>query len=159
MAITKNQIINRVVGFYGVDTLVQRLDIELPELQDPVDVVKRALGDLRPRQLLVLLLPALSDAEIQQLDQVKSNRLVRPNRADLESAALGDMTELERERAAAKAAKDANAVSPSVEEVAKLYQAPTVEPVHAPNGGVAGFTRKKWIAGADGRPVEVELDG
>lgn len=152
MALTKAQIIDRVISFHGVDPLIVRLNLTPDPDLSPDKLVRQALRDLKPRQLLLLLLPALSDDELKTLDDVKANRLVRPIRRDLESAALGEMVELERERAAAKHAKEVNDAAPSAAEIAKFNTAPIPEPAKPGEPVIL----RQWVQGDDGRPIQVD---
>jgi hypothetical protein len=153
MALTKAQTIDRIVTFYGVDALINRFSLTLDPELPPDRLVKQYLRDLRPRHLLQLALPALTDDEIKDMPDVKANRLVRPIRRDLEAAALGEMVELERERAAAKATKEVNDVAPSRDVIDKINTAP----LPVPMGPDSPAVMKQWVQGSDGRPEQVDV--
>lgn len=157
MALTRAQRIDRILKYYDRDVLAYKLDVTLPEGTDPTPILRDALRDLEPRRIQRLVVPALTDDEVKELSEVSSNRLVRPHRADWEAAALGEMTEVERERAAVKQTTAANKAAPSIQQVAKLYVAPVLEPVITPEGDVTMRVRKKFVVGSDGRPKEVPI--
>lgn len=144
--------IDRIMTFYSLPDLIARLGGDFPPDAD----IKQRLRDLQRRQLLELFIPTLSDDEIKALDEVRANRLTRPHRADWEAAAQDLPTELERERAIARLAKKESEAAPSIQEVEKLYRAPTLEPITSGDGPAVKV--KKWVVGPDGRPVEVDFD-
>lgn len=153
---TKAKAIDRITTSYTPLELATRFHMD-PDASSPDDIKSR-LRDLTRRELVRLLIPVLTDAEINAFDEVRSNRLVRPYRADWEAAILGEPTEVERERAAVKRAKQENDVAPTADQVAKLYIAPAVIPVMDPTGSfVDNVIVKKWVVNEDGVPVEVEL--
>jgi hypothetical protein len=161
---TKAQMITVVVNRYDrtllpIEPTMDELTGQLMPISDTD--VKGYLQQFqrRDRQLLYPFVTSLTDAELKQLDDVIQNQLVRPMRADWIAAALGDMTELERERAAVKTSKDGNKAAPTSEDVDVLYRPVQVQVQMDPEGSfVENVTISKWELDPEtNKPVQVEL--
>lgn len=111
------------------------------------------------RELLRMLLPFIGDDELSKIQEVVSNRLVRPHRGDYESVILDEPVEVEREAAAKKRARDENNDAPSEEDTAKLYTPPVIEPTMSSDGSfVESITVRKWeMDPSSNTPVMVEV--
>lgn len=159
---TKAQVIQRIIEqmpLESFDFLYSQDATTGAPLPPTAEEVTAFLRDQDRRYLIRLFVPLLTEQELADLDEVRSNRLVRPHRADRLSAALGEPTEIERERAAVKTTKDLNAVAPSQEDAAKLYTPIQVQSVLSDDGSfVEDIKIQQWVQDPEtGQPVLVQM--